>query len=87
MSKFEVPPSRVSHSKLTIYFLPSSSCRMDASKPEEVKYTGSLHGPSIFFDLICGTEKNVICLVTTHGSSIVFIDLLLITTYFCCFCI
>ena len=57
-----------------------------------------LHHPHVFIDtvdafhhevfvVICGTEKNVICLVTTHGSSIVFIDLLLITTYFCCFCI
>ena len=50
-----------------------------------------LHHPHVFIDtvdafhhevlvVICGTEKNVICLVTTHGSSIVFIDLLLIAT-------
>ena len=53
-----------------------------------------LHHPHVFIDavdafhhevlvVICGTEKNVICLVTTHGSSIVFIDLLLVTT--CCY--
>ena len=49
-----------------------------------------LHHPHVFIDavdafhhevfvVICGTEKNVICLVTTHGSPIVFIDLLLVT--------